>query len=109
MSLLTPGQQSILLLIHIYPGFMGKVSLLTHFLLEPGHEDYSFLDQAMGDFEQSLDSILTDSVETPELDASFDEPDGVPLSVLSGFLHLIGALPDSSKPHLAPSIKSCKL
>ena len=25
---------------HIYPGFMGKVSILTYFQLEPGHEDY---------------------------------------------------------------------
>ena len=27
---------------HIYPGFMGEVSTLTHFPLEPGCEDYSF-------------------------------------------------------------------
>ena len=27
---------------HIYPGFTGKVSSLTHFPLEPGCEDYSF-------------------------------------------------------------------
>ena len=36
---------------HIYPGFTGKVSSLTHFPLEPGCEDYSFLDQAVADFE----------------------------------------------------------
>ena len=30
--------------LHIYPGFMGKVSALTCFPLEPGCEDYSFLD-----------------------------------------------------------------
>ena len=29
---------------HIYPGFMGKMSSLTHFPLEPGCEDYSNLD-----------------------------------------------------------------
>ena len=29
---------------HIYPGFTGKVSALTHFPLEPGCEDYAFLD-----------------------------------------------------------------
>ena len=55
---------------HIYPGFTGKVSSLTHFPLELGSEDYSFLNQAMADFEQGLDSILTNSLETPELDAS---------------------------------------
>ena len=27
---------------HIYPGFTGKVSSLTHFPLQPGHEDYAF-------------------------------------------------------------------
>ena len=26
---------------HIYPGFTGKVSSLTHFPLEPGCEDYA--------------------------------------------------------------------
>ena len=36
---------------HIYPGFTGKVSSLTHFPLEPGCEDYAFLDQAVADFE----------------------------------------------------------
>ena len=51
---------------HIYPGFTGKVSSLTHFPLELGCEDYSFLDQAMADFEQGLDSIVTNSPETPE-------------------------------------------
>ena len=56
---------------HIYPGFMGKVSALTTFPLEPGCEDYFFLDQAVADFEQGPESILTDSVKTLELDASF--------------------------------------
>ena len=67
---------------HIYPGFTGKVSSLTHFLLEPGCEDYSFLDQAVAEFEQGLDFILTDFIETPELDTSLDEPDAVTSSVL---------------------------
>ena len=35
---------------HIYPGFTGKVSSLTHFPLEPECEDYAFLDQAVADF-----------------------------------------------------------
>ena len=56
---------------------MGKVSILTHFSLKPGCEDYYLLDQAVKEFEQGVDSILTDFVRLPELDASFDEPDGI--------------------------------
>ena len=62
---------------HIYPGFMGKVSSLTHFPLKPGCEDYFFIHQAVTDFEQGLDSILTNSIKTPELDSSMDEPDDI--------------------------------
>ena len=95
---------------HIYPGFTGKVSSLTHFPLEPGCEDYAFLDQAVADFKQGLDSILTDSLETPELDTSLDEPDAITSSsVSSGFLHLVCTLSDNSKPQLAPSIQTHKL
>ena len=64
MSFLVPGLQ-LVAHSHIYPQFTGKVSSLAHFLLELECEDYSFLDQAMADFEQGLDSILTDSHETP--------------------------------------------
>ena len=49
----------------IYPGFTGKVLSLIHFPLDPGCEDYSFVDQAVDDFEQGLNSILIDSIETP--------------------------------------------
>ena len=94
---------------HIYPGFTGRVSSLTHFPLEPGCEDYSFLDLAVNDFEQGLDSILTDSLETPELDTSLDEPDAITSSIPFGFLHLVSTLSDTSKPQLAPSIRSHKL
>ena len=94
---------------HIYPGFTGKVSSLTHFPLEPGCEDYSFLDQVMAEFEQSLDSLLTDSLETPKLDASLDEPDAIPSSVSSGFLCSVSTLSDNSKPQIAPSIRCHKL
>ena len=94
---------------HIFHGFTGKVSSLTDFPLEPGCEDYSFLDQAVADFEQGLDSILTNSLETPELNASLDEPDAVPSSVSSGFLHLVSTLCYNSKLQLAPSIRSHKL
>ena len=94
---------------HIYPGFTGKVSSLTHFLLEPVCEDYSFLDQAMANFEQGLDSILTDSLDTPELNASLNEPDAIPSSVSSGFLPSVSTLSDNSKMQFAPSIRSHKL
>ena len=45
---------------HIYHGFTVQVSTLTHFSLEHSCEHYSFLDKAIADFEQGLDSILTD-------------------------------------------------
>ena len=94
---------------HTYPAFMGKVSSLTHFMLESGCEDYSFLDQAVADFEQGLDSTITNSVKTLELDASFEESCGVPSSVSSGFLYMVSTISDASKLQLAPSIKSHKL
>ena len=87
---------------HIYPGFTGKVSSLTHFPLEPGCEDYVFLDQAVADFKQGLDCILTDSLKMPELDTSLEEPDAITSS--SGFLHSVNTLSDNSKPQLTPSI-----
>ena len=94
---------------HIYPGFTGKVSSLTHFPLEPGCEDYAFLDQAVADFEQGLDSILTNSLKTPELDTSLEEPDAITSSVSSVFLHSVSTLSDNSKPQLAPTIWTHKL
>ena len=94
---------------HVYPGFTGKVSSLTHFPLKPGCEDYAFLDQAVADFEQGLDSILTDSFETLEFDTSLDEPDVITSSVSSGFLCLVSTLSDNSKLQLAPSIQTHKL
>ena len=94
---------------HIYPGFTGKVSSLTHFYLELSCENYSFLDQAIADFEKGLDSIITDSLETPELDASLEKPDAIPSSVSSGFLCSVSTLSDNSKLQLIPSIRSCKL
>ena len=70
---------------HIYPGFTGKVSSLTHFPLEPGCEDYAFLDQAVADFKQGLDSILTDSLETLDLDTSCRSLMPLHLQSLQGF------------------------
>ena len=42
---------------------------VSHFLLEPWCEDYSCLDQAVEDFKHDFDSILMDSVNTPNLDS----------------------------------------
>ena len=67
------------------------------------------MDQVVADFKQGLDSILTDSLETPELDTSLEEPDAVTSSVSSGFLHSVSTLSDNSKLQLAPIIYSCKL
>ena len=94
---------------HISPGFTGKMPTLTHLPLERGCDDYSFLDQAVGDFEEGLDSILIDSMKTPDLDTSLDEPDAITSSVSSGFLHSVSTISDNSKPQLAPSIRSHEL
>ena len=88
---------------------MGEVWSLNHVPLEPVCEDYSFLDQAVADFEWGLDSILNDSIETQKLDTSFDEPDVITSSVSSGFLHLVTTVSNTSKLQLAPRIRSHKL
>ena len=67
------------------------------------------MDQAVADFEFGLNSILIDSIETPQLDTSFDEPDMITSSVSSGFLHLVSTISDNSELQLALSIKSHKL
>ena len=85
------------------------MSSLTHFPLEPWCEDYAFLDQTVADFEQGLDSILTDSLMTPELDSSLDEPDVITSSVSSGFFYLVSTLSDNCKLQLPPSIQTHKL
>ena len=85
------------------------MSSLTHFPLEPGCEDYSFLDQTVADFERGLDSIHTDSIKTPEFDRSLDEPDAITSPVPSVLLHLVRTISDNCKLQLAPSIRSYKL
>ena len=55
-------------------------------------KDYSFLDQVVAYFEEGLDSILTDSLETLELDTSLDEPDAITSSVSSEFLCSVSTL-----------------
>ena len=56
--------------------------------------DYSFLEQAAADFEHGLDYILTGSIRTPELDASFDESTAETFSVPSGFICLLSTISD---------------
>ena len=90
---------------HIYLAFTGKVSTLTHFPLEQGREDYSFLDQAVKDFEHGLDSICTGSVDIPEMEVSFEEADAMPSSVSFTFLCLVSTHSDNCRLQLAPSIK----
>ena len=68
-----------------------------------------FLDQAVADFKQRLDSILTDSLKTLELDTSLEEPDAITPSVSSGFLCLVSTLSANSKLQLAPSMHTHKL
>ena len=85
------------------------MSSLNHFLPEPECEDYSFLDQAVADFEQGLDSIIIDSTETPELNTSFDELDVTTSSDSSGFLYLVHIVSYTSKWQPTPGIKFCKL
>ena len=53
--------------------------------------------------------ILTDSLKTPELDTSLEEPDAITSSVSSGFFCSVSTLSDNSKPQLAPNIHTCKL
>ena len=60
----------------------------------------------MEDFEHSLNSILTNSVKTPKLGASLDEAYAIPSSVSSSFLCSFKSVSDTSRPQLAPSIKS---
>ena len=70
---------------------------------------YAFLDQAVADFKQGLDSILTDSLKTLELDTSLDEHDVITSSVSSWFLCLVSTLSGNSKLQLAPSSCTHKL
>ena len=53
---------------------MSNVSTVVHFPLTLGYEEYTFIDQAVKKFEHCLDSIIMDSIKTPDLDASFDKP-----------------------------------
>ena len=94
---------------YMYPGIMDKLSSLTHFPHEPGCEEYSFLDQAIWDFEEGFDSILTDSARTLGLNTFLDEHDVITSSFSSAFLHSGSPASDTFKPQLASSIRSFTL
>ena len=83
--------------------------MLTHFPLKPGSKNYSFLDQAVADLQQGLTFILSNSVETPELDTSLDKPHNMTSSVSSEFLFSACNVSDTSETELSPDIKCHKL
>ena len=56
-----------------------------------------------------MDSILTDSTDTPEQDAFLDKVHAVPSSVSSGFFHSVSTVSDASRPQVSPGINSYKL
>ena len=101
------------------PSLLAELSVISHtFILvwwaSCQHLPTSFLNQGirMTPFftkhlkTDGLDSILTNSIETLELDAFFEEADTRPSSISSGFLHFVGTNSDISKLQFAPSIKS---
>ena len=68
-----------------------------------------FMEQTVADFEHSLDSIHTDSIEKLELDPSLNEPHVMTASVSSWFLCSFSTISDYSKLQPAYRIKSHKL
>ena len=110
MTFLASGlQSSFLLFLTFILGLLVKGSSLIHFHLEPGCQDYSFLDHAIADFEQPFDFILTNSLKTQELGTYLDEPDAIMSSVFSGFLCSVSTFSGHSKFQPGPSIRSHKL
>ena len=85
------------------------MSTLAYFPIDLSCEDYSFLDRTVEKSDYGLDSIFIKSIDTLELDVSFDEPDAIASLVFAGFLHSISTLSDSSKLQFVPSFKSCIL
>ena len=72
--------------LHIYPGLTGKVSPWIDFPPELGCEEYSFLGPDSWRFHGWSCFYPTISVDTPYLDASFEEAYVLPSSVSTGFL-----------------------
>ena len=70
---------------------------LTYFPLVLGYKEYSFLEQAAKECEHGVDSIFMDSVETQELEASFDEADVMPPLVSLRALCMVNTHSDVSR------------
>ena len=80
------------------PGSWVRCHLSFPFPLELGfYYDYSFFRPSF--WGKGLDPILTDSVETPDLNVTFTS------SVFSRFQCTISTISDNSRPKLTPSIK----
>ena len=94
MILLTPDQQNASLFDHTFTLVSRAVSTLTNFPLNQDVRIFSFLNQAIEDFEHGFNSILMDSCSTA-LDASFDQVDAKYYSVPSCFLPSV-AISDNS-------------
>ena len=85
---------------------MGNMWTSTYVPFEVDCEDYTFFKTKLEKFDHGLVSIFTESVKTPKLNASCDDPDTIASSVSSWFLCLVSTIYDICKPKLAPSIKS---
>ena len=78
---------------------MSNMSPLAHFPLEPTCEDFTFWDHISKEFEYVQYTILTDSVKTTELYASFG-PNAITSSLSLGFLCSVRNLSHNSFPSL---------
>ena len=68
--------------------FLGSLVRCLHYLTFPWNQDVRIILLLISLLPTlNKDSILTDSLETPELDSSLDEPDAITSSVSSGCLH----------------------
>ena len=61
----------------------SRCSVWTHFSLQPGCEDYYFIDKTVA--EHGFNSVLTNTSERPKVDICFDKFDATTSPVCSGF------------------------
>ena len=66
------------------PWVHRQVSTLAHFQPQLGCEDYTFIDQALKEFEHGPGSMFTDFAQTADLDASLGKPVSFPPLYLEG-------------------------
>ena len=94
---------------HIYPGFTGKVSSLTHFPLELGCEDYAFWIRLL--LTSNKDWIPSSLIHLRHQNWILPWRSLMPLHIQSllGFSAWLVPFSDNSKPQLAPTIQTCKL